>query len=135
MAVQRTRRLRLVGLLAFLVSLIVIGSITVPPLLLRDAPAPARIAPFVDDARTRLLDEIDHVVPIHLRLVAARCRADGGALLVFEHWEPPYLVVRHSYAMSGTWPPSGWGGGIGMEDLAGDPEIAAFLMSGEVPCE
>lgn len=112
-----------------------IGTLAVPPMVLRDAQAPMRVAPFVDDARADVLREIDHVLPVYLRFVAARCRADGGALLVFEHWMPPYVGVRYSYAMSGTWPPTSWGGGISVADLARDPEIAAFLRSDEVPCE
>lgn len=132
---ERLHPLRLAALVALIAFIVIPGTIAVPPLVLRDARAPAHIAPYVGDARASLLGEVDQVVPIHLRFVAARCRADGGALLVFEHWEAPYLAVRYSYAMSGTWPPSAWGGGIGMEDLAGNPEIAAFMGADEVSCE
>ncbi len=135
MAVQRPRPVRLVGLVALVLLLAIVATAAVPPLVLRDARAPAHVAPYVGEARARLLGELDDLLPAHLRFVAARCREDGGALLVFEQREPPYLGVRYSYVMSGTWPPTGWGGGIGMEDLDGDPEIAAFLMPGEVPCE
>lgn len=135
MAVQRPRPLRLFGLVALVLLLAIVATIAVPPLVLRDARAPDHVAPFVGDARARLLDELDDLLPAHLRFVAARCRADGGAVLAFEQREPPYLGVRFAYAMSGTWPPTGWGGGIGLEQLERDPEIAAFLLPGEVPCE
>jgi hypothetical protein len=135
MAVKRSRRLRLFGLLAVLVILVVFGSIVVPPLVLRDAAAPAHIEPFLSDARARLYGEAVRLLPLHLRFVEARCRRDGGALLVFEQWELPYLGSRYGYVMSGTWPPTGWGGGVGMIDLRGDPEIAAFMGTDEVPCE
>lgn len=115
--------------------LAIVGTVAVPALMLPDAPAPAHLGPYVAAARARLLGELDDLLPAHLRFVAARCRADGGALLVFEQREPPFLGVRYSYVMSGTWPPTGWGGGVGMDDLEGDPEIAAFLTFGEVPCE
>ena len=135
MAVQRPHPIRLVRLGASILLLAIVGTVAVPALVLRDADAPAHIAPYVGDARARLLGELDDLLPAHLRFVAARCRAGGGALLVFEQREPPNLGVRYSYAMSGTWPPTGWSGGIGMDELDGDPEIAAFLMPGEVPCE
>jgi hypothetical protein len=123
------------ALLALLVIMVAIGSIAVPPLVLRDAPAPAHIAPFLGDARSSLFREAVRLLPLHLRFAEARCRRDGGALLVFEQWEPPYLGFRYGYVMSGTWPPTGWGGGVGMVDLRSDPEIAAFMGTDEVPCE
>jgi hypothetical protein len=135
MAAKRSRPLRLAALLAVVLLVAIIGTITVPPLLLRDAPMPARVAPYLADARASLFREAVGILPLHLRFASARCRADGGALLVFEQWQPPYVGVRHGYVMSATWPPNGWDGRTGMEDLAGDPEIAAFLGSSEVSCE
>ena len=132
---KRSHALRRAGFLGGFVLLVAIGSIAVPPLVLRDAPAPARIAPFVGDARSSLVREAQGLLPLHLRYAEARCRRDGGALLVFEQWEPPYVGSRYAYAMSGAWPPSGWGGGIGIGDLRGDAEIAAFLGTDEVHCE
>ncbi len=135
MAMKRLRPLRLAALLAVVLLGAVIGTITVPPLLLRDTPVPGRVAPYLVDARASLLSEAVGMLPIHLRFASARCRADRGELLVFEQWQPPYVGVGHGYVMSATWPPNGWSGGTGMEDLAGDPETAAFLGSSEVSCE
>jgi hypothetical protein len=132
---KRLRPLRVAALLAVVLLVAVIGTITVPPLLLRDAPVPGRVAPYLADARASLLREAVGILPPHLRFTAARCRADGGALLVFEQWKPPNVDVRYGYVMSTTLPPNGWSGGTGMKDLAGDPEIAAFLASSEVSCE
>jgi hypothetical protein len=133
--VKRPRPLRLAALLAGILLVAAVGTITLPSLVFRDAPAPAHIAPYVDDGRASLHREAVRLLPLQLRLASARCRADGGALLVFEQWELPYLGFRYGYVMSGTWPPEGWGGGVGMEDLSADPEIAAFMGADEVPCE
>jgi hypothetical protein len=132
---EELRPFRLAALLAVVFLVAIVGTISVPPLLLRDAAVPARVAPYLADARASLLREAVGTLPLHLRFTAARCRADCGALLAFEQWQRPYLDVRYGYVMSAAWPPNGWSGGTGMEDLAGDPEIAAFLGSSEVSCE
>ena len=145
MAMTRRSHLRrfvaLGALLALVVVVALVGMTALPPLLLRDAPVPANIAPYIADARARLFGEAFRLpLPVHLRFVGARCRREGGALLVFEQWKAPYLGTRYAYAMSGTWPPTEWGGGYGgdggygMTDLSNDPEIAASMVLGEVPC-
>ncbi len=55
-------------------------------------------------------------------------------MILFEQWQPPYLDVQYAYAMAGSLPTSAWSGGTGWDDLAEDPEIAAFLGSREVAC-
>jgi hypothetical protein len=128
--------LRTLGIASLAIAMVAAASIALPPVLLRDAPAPARIAPHVADARASVWGAAFRFpLPLHLRFVGARCRADGGEVLVFEQWEPPYLMVRYGYAMTGRWPPLGWSGGSNWDDLADDPEIAQFLGSEEVPCE
>ena len=134
-AMKRFRPVRLLALLVVVLLVAIVGAIAVPALILRDEPVSARVAPYLADARASLFREAVRILPLHLRFVAARCRADGGTVLVFEQWEPPYVGVRYGYIMSGAWPPTGWGGGTGSEDLADDSEIAAFLGSNEVSCE
>ena len=111
-----------------------VGVISLPPLILRDAPAPPVLAPYVGDARASVRQNIEGLLPAHLRYIGARCRADGGAVILFEQWQPPYVDVRYAYAMAGSLPTLAWSGGTGWEDLAEDPEIAAFLGSTEVAC-
>jgi hypothetical protein len=86
-AMKRLRPLRLAALLAVALLVAVIGTITVPPLLPRDEPVPARVAPYLADARASLFREAVGILPLHLRFAATRCHADGGALLVFEQWQ------------------------------------------------
>jgi hypothetical protein len=133
--VNRTRFPRLIGACLLIVAIAVLGSIFVPPLVLRDALAPAELAPYVDDARSSVGQNIEGLLPVHLRFTHARCRADGGSVLIFEQWQPPYLGVRYAYAMAGDSPPNSWGGGTGFEDLTSDSEIAYFMGSNEVDCE
>lgn len=127
-----TRRPLALSVMALLV--VAFAGIVVPPIVVPDAPAPARIAPYVDAGRDDLRANIDGLPP-HLRFVEARCRADGGVMLIYEQWAPPYLTVPYAYVMSGRWPPQGWAGGANSHDLARDPEVAAFFGSSEVPCE
>ena len=128
-------RRRSLALVVTALPAVAIAAIVLPPIVLRDAPAPARIASYVEAGRSDLRGNIDGLPP-HLRFVAARCRADGGVMLVFEQWAPPYLVVPYAYVMSGHWPPlQGWSGGANWHDLADDPEVAAFFGSSEIACD
>jgi len=133
--VNKSRPIGIAGLVVLVLGIVLVGSIFVPPIVLRDADAPTRLAPYVDSARRSVGQNIDGLLPSHLRYVAARCRSDGGAVLVFEQWQPPYVGPRYAYAMAGAVPPSGWSGGTSFEDLRDDPEIAFFLGSNEVDCE
>ncbi len=56
-------------------------------------------------------------------------------MLVYEQWALPYLTVPYAYVMSGGWPPQAWSGGASWNELADDPEVAAFFGSSETPCE
>lgn len=129
--------LRTLGIAVSALIVAVIAFIALPPVLLPDAAAPAQIAPYVEDARANLRANIGKLaIPPYLRFVEARCRADGGVMLVFEQWAPPYLTVPYAYVLSGRWPVLGWGaGGANQDDLANDPEVAPFFGSSEVPCE
>ena len=118
-----------------IVAVAILGSIVVPPVVLRDAAAPARLAPYVDNARASVSQHVDGLLPRHLRYIGARCRAGGGAVFIFEQWQPPYLGNRYAYGMTGSFPPNGWGGGTGIDALRNDPEIAFFLGTREVDCE
>ena len=46
-----------------------------PPAVLRDAPAPTVLAPYVRDARASVRQNIEGLLPAHLRYIGARCRA------------------------------------------------------------
>lgn len=99
-----------------------------------DRPIPSRFAPYVDSARASIRSNIEGIRIVHLRLDSVRCRRDGAAAIIFEQREPPYLNTSYAYAISGTWPPVGWDGGVGIHDAAADPELAYFLGADEVPC-
>ena len=128
------RLLRISSILIVVLLTMTGGVIILPPLVLRDAPAPTVLAPYVRSARASVRQNIEGLLPVHLRYVGARCRAGGGTVILFEQWQPPYLNVRYAYAMAGSLPTAGWSGGTGWDDLAEDPEIAAFLGSKEVVC-
>jgi hypothetical protein len=49
-----------------------------------DAAPPARLAPFVDSARSLAANSLGPVGVVPLRFVEARCGADGSAVLVYE---------------------------------------------------
>ncbi len=106
-----------------------------PAALFADAAAPSTIAPYVHSARADLASNInDHDPrPFNLRFVQALCRADGGAVLIFEQRTFPYLDVEYAYAMTAPWPPTGWSGGAHLSQPF-DSEIAAFLGDSTVPC-
>ncbi len=106
-----------------------------PAVLFADTSAPSTIATYVDSARADLASNInDHDPrPFNLRFLRAICRADGGAVLIFEHRTFPYLDLEYAYAMSAPWPPTGWSGGAHLSRPY-DAEIAAFVGDSAVPC-
>ena len=78
-------------------------------------------------------------MPLHLRFIEARCRADGGhaVALVFEEWRPPYLDVTYAYALRGSMPTSSddsWGGGFGVKSLTTDDEFTFQMGADSVAC-
>ena len=49
-----------------------------------DAAPPARLAPFLDSARSAAADSLGPAAVVPLRFVDARCATDGSAVLVYE---------------------------------------------------
>jgi len=127
---------RVLGAVSLGLVAVMAAAVVLPPVVWPDATAPARLTPYIADARASLFGHMTRLsVPLHLRFTGARCRQDGGVLFLFEQFEPPHLETRHAFTISGRWPPQGWGGGFGLTDLADDPEITAFPGSDEIPCE
>lgn len=119
-------------LLAALVVVVVsLGAGTIRP----DEPVPEWLRDHVGDARATVSRAWPGIVPRHLRLAAARCRDDGGVVLVFE--ETGLLARGYAFALTGFWPPAAWDGGLGFPDLQSvlhEPVIVSFLGSREVDC-
>ena len=113
---------------------------TVPPLLLRDAAAPAQVAPLVDDARHTVIGNSRvFPLPLHPRFIDARCFKDGFIALYFEEWVPPYLGVRYAVAVGELGAPvNGWEGGYHLDSIGPgstfDQEWVP-LLGDEVSCE
>ena len=101
-----------------------------------DAPAPARFGPFIEGARAAFDLQDGGPVPATFRFVAARCRDDGGVVMVFEQSggsRPGGLAVAMSRTPSAD--ASSWAGGFAPIDPVTDPEVLAFFEGGrEVPC-
>ena len=99
-----------------------------------DAPVPASVAPFLESARAELLAQSDDPLDA-FAFRSARCRADGGLVLVFDRLRGGGRV-GYGFTMSGApaAEPTGWGGGFGRGELGDDPEVVAFLAGDEVPC-
>jgi len=122
---------------------IVLAVVALPPLLVRDGPAPASLAPFVDSARAQLRSEaIDGPffwLPLHLRFSEARCSVDqpGRVALVFDVWRPPYLGTPFAVAMRGSFPSGpadSWGGGFGTGSIFDDDEFIYQMGTNTIPC-
>jgi len=83
-----------------------------------DEPAPAWVAPYVDQARASLASNDDAVLS-DFRFIGTRCAGDSVAIL-FVRRTFPYLTSTGAYAMSGAWPPSepaAFGGALDVEDF------------------
>jgi hypothetical protein len=104
------------------------------PLIWPDQSIPAKYEPYVASARSSLKSEIDGIRLPHLRLTGVRCRDDGGVAYLFDQIEAPYLQARYAIAMTGTWPPVGWSGGVSLARSLDDPELLYFLGDHEVSC-
>ncbi len=127
---------RVVGAVSLGLVAVMAAAILLPPVAWPDAAASAWLTPYIANARTSVFGHAFTMpLPLHLRFAGARCRRDGGVLLFFEQYEPPYLETRHACTNHGRRSPQVGGGGYGLTDLADDPEIAAFLGSDEIPCE
>ena len=121
---------------------IVLALVVLPPLLLRDAQAPATLSPFIDGARAQLKSElVDGPLfwwPNYLRFTEARCSVvyPGRVALVFELWRPPYVPPAYAVAMRGSMPSStsdSWGGGWGIGSVYGDTEFIYQMGADAVP--
>jgi len=126
--------LRIVLMIAATIAVAVLAAAIAAPLMWPDHPVPARLARYVDDARTVTRGHLDGIRFVHLRVEGVRCRRDGGTIIAFEQMEAPYQRTLHAYAMS-LWPPTGWDGAVNVIEVATDPEVLAFLGEDEVPCE
>lgn len=88
-----------------LIAVLVLAAVTalayiVPPLVLRDAEVSSRVAPLVDPARQWVIGNSRvFPLPLHPRLIDARCFASGHFALYFEEWVPPYVGVRYAVAI------------------------------------
>jgi hypothetical protein len=116
---------------------------SLPPVLLRDASAPASLKPFVDGARATIRSQaIEGPLfwwPLHLRFVEARCSSTPrtGVALIFEEWRPPYRSTTYAVAWRGSMPTSAdgaWGGGIGMHRVYDDEEFVYQMGLNTVVC-
>jgi hypothetical protein len=101
-----------------------------------DAVVPAGLEGQVVSARQALLANWDRIPRPELRFVEARCRSDGGLVIVFEQGG---LGVAGGYSIAMAGPgrsdPDAWGGGFGILDPDSDPEVRQFLLhASEVPC-
>ena len=105
-----------------------------------DAVPPDSVAPYVEGARASLTMHQEGLIPSRFWFRLARCRADGGMVVVFEEVG---LGGSEGLAMAmgarGVVPrgqPDAWGGGgFGLIDPRTDPEIAHFFAEiPEVPC-
>ena len=122
---------------------LVVAVLIVPPMVLRDALAPASLAPYVEAARADLRSHsIEGPLfwwPVHFQFVDARCSSTypGRVALIFEAWRPPYLSKSYGVAWRGSFPTSfddGWGGGIGMGSVYDDDEFVYQMGENTVSC-
>jgi hypothetical protein len=79
------------------------------------------------------LSQIEGLRISTLQLVDARCRADGGVVLIFEQRSFPPFSSSYAYAVTGKWPPQEWAGGTDQSEPLSS-EVLYFLQDGEVPC-
>jgi len=132
------------GLIALVASLLVVtaAAFTLPPLVLRDAPAPTAVAALVDDARQSVIGN-SRVFPrpLHPRLTEARCFEEGRVAFSFEEWVPPYRDLRYAVAVGELDPPfgvHGWEGGYHLGSIRPGSTFEQEwgpLLGSEIPCE
>jgi hypothetical protein len=109
----------------------------VPPMVLRDAEVPPRVAQLVDDARQWVIGNSSRFpLPLHPRLIDARCFDSGFVALGFEEWVPPYLGVQ--YAVTVGRHESGLEGGYHLDSIGPGSQIERDYISqlgDEVACD
>ncbi len=131
-------RVVLLGLLALL--MVAAMSYVVPPLVLRDADAPGVVASVVDDARqaVRASSRV-FPLPLHPRLIEARCFAGGSIAVYFEEWVPPYLGHRYAVMVGARSSADGsWEGGYHLDSIGPGSQIERDYVSqlgDEVACD
>ncbi len=126
---------------AFVGALVVTGVIAltyaVPPVVLRDADTSPRVAELVDNARQWVSGNArSFPMPLHPRLIDARCFDDGFFALYFEEWVPPYLGVRYAVAVGIR--DRGLEGGYHLDSIGPGSQIERDFISqlgDEVPCQ
>jgi hypothetical protein len=97
------------------------------------APIPLGFEDRVESARDSVGDNAEGLVRPWFAFVDARCRADGGVVIIFRE-QGPFSDGQFAYAMQGGGAVA-WGGGIGIDDPATDDEIVRFFAAApEVGC-
>lgn len=99
-----------------------------------DADVPRGMGERVESARRSLRSNEDGPFRSTFAFRAARCRADGGLLLVFE--QASVAGRTSAFAMQGPAANAeSWAGGLGVRDIDNEPEIVAFFADvPEVSC-
>lgn len=99
--------------------------------------APGAAAPYIGAARTSLESNHDGAMTPTFTFHSARCREDGGLVLLFEQ-RGGLGSEGLAFALAGT--PSAdagvWAGGFAPTDADSDPEIVVFFAeASEVACK
>jgi hypothetical protein len=99
------------------------------------APIPRGLEDRVESARDSVSDNWEGFGRPWFAFVEARCRADGGLVIVFAE-QGFGADGAFAYAMAGGGAvPDSWSGGIGIDDPANDDELIHFFAeAAEVPC-
>lgn len=126
---------------AGLIVVLAIATYTLPPLLLDDDPVAVGLQPLVEDARRSIIGQSRvFPVPLHPRLIDARCFSDETVALYFEEWVPPYLGQRYAVAVGSLNPidgMAGWEGGCHLGEIGPSSPIehvVAGQLGDEVAC-
>jgi streptogramin lyase len=98
------------------------------------ASIPPGLEPRVESARRSLEGHWEGLLRPSFTFLAARCRADGGVLVLFA--QQGIGSGDLAIAMQGPgWLADAWSGGFGTIDPQTDPDIVAFFAQvREVPC-
>lgn len=128
--------IRQVVLAGLVLAAVIALTYTVPPLVLRDAEVPTGVAQSVDSARQWVIASSRvFPLPVHPRLIEARCFDGGYPALYFEEWVPPYLGVRYAVAVGIR--DRGFEGGYDLESIGPGSQIERDVISqlgNEVRC-
>lgn len=126
---------------AGLIVVLAIATYTLPPLLLDDEPVAVGVQPLVEDARRSIIGHSRvFPVPLHPRLIDARCFLDETVALYFEEWVPPYLSHRYAVAVGALNSIDGmseWEGGYHLDEIGPSSPIEDQLagqLGDEVAC-